>query len=285
MGVNLRPFTVDDVSFALAQTVREGWATNPEWFRLYLRHDPEGSLIAEVSGRPVGMVTTTRYADAAWIGNLIVLPDHRRRGIGYGLMSSARELLTATGIRTVRLEADPPGIGVYRRLGFRDELESLRFFLDPARPAPATARADPAPEPLTEAALPAVADFDRPRFGDDRARMLRLLLEVAETGYLLRRGGCVAGYLMVLGTRSGLQIGPWIAADAAAAQALLEAALHHAAGRRVRVGLPVLNRAGCELLRRYGFTATASSYRMLWGSRTATGDPSNVFAIANGAIG
>ncbi|MCP4659076.1 MAG: GNAT family N-acetyltransferase [bacterium] len=285
MNVNIRPFTAADIGFALEQTSREGWATSPEWFRLYLRHDPEGSLIAETDGRPVGMVTTTRYADAAWIGNLIVPPESRRRGIGRRLTSSALELLTAAGIRTVRLEADPPGIGIYRRLGFRDELESLRFRLDEAPPPAAAAPADSAIEPLTEALLPAAADFDRPRFGDHRARMLGLLLEVAETGCLLRRGGITAGYLMVLGTRSGLQIGPWIAADAAAAQTLLGEALRHGGGRRVTVGLPASNRAGRELLSRYGFTATPSSYRMVRGPGGAAGTPRNVFAIANGAIG
>lgn len=285
MNVNVRPFTDDDIAFGIEQTSREGWATHPDWFRLYLRYDPQGCLIAEIDGRPVGMVTSTRYVDAGWIGNLIVPPENRRCGIGYRLTSSALERLTAAGIRTVRLEADPPGIGIYRRLGFRDELESLRFRLEKAPASVGIGPADSAIEPLTEAVLPTVADFDRPRFGDDRARMLKLLLGIAEAGFLLRREGVVAGYLMVLQTRSGLQIGPWIAADAAAAQTLLDEALRHGGGRRMTVGLPVTNRAGRELLSRYGFTATPSSYRMVWGPTGGAGTPRDVFAITNGALG
>jgi ribosomal protein S18 acetylase RimI-like enzyme len=116
--------TVDDVDFALAQTSREGWDTTSGVFDTLLAHDPDGCFLAEQRGEPVGMVTTTVFEKSAWIGNVIVPPEHRRRGIGEEL---TRHALTDLCIRTVRLEADPPGVGIYRRLGFKDEFESLRF--------------------------------------------------------------------------------------------------------------------------------------------------------------
>ena len=58
----------------------------------------EGCFIAEVDNRRVRMITTTRYARSAWVGNLIVVPERRRQGIGETLMAHAIDLLKRCGI-------------------------------------------------------------------------------------------------------------------------------------------------------------------------------------------
>ena len=131
MDLAIRTFGADDFGFASEQTAREGWDATAELFELCLAHDPGGSFVAEAGGQRVGMVTTTCYQRSGWIGNLIVPPEHRRQGIGERLMKHALEHLLRRGVRTIRLEADPPGIGIYRRLGFVDEFESPRFVRPP----------------------------------------------------------------------------------------------------------------------------------------------------------
>ena len=89
MDVTIRPLVDADIEFGLVQTGREGWDPTVELFRVWLAHDAAGDFVAEIAGRPVGLVTTTCYARTAWIGNLIVVPEHRRQGIGRTLMKRA----------------------------------------------------------------------------------------------------------------------------------------------------------------------------------------------------
>ncbi len=161
----MRTLDEGDVDFAVMQAVREGWTPAATWFELFLALDPRGSFILEHQGAPAGMVTTTRYEKTAWIGYLIVPPGHRRQGFGTRLTKHALDHLGCMGIRTVRLDADPPGIGIYRRLGFLEEFQSLRFCLDEPALFPVTSAV-----PMTSAHLKAIGRLDQRAFGDQAAR-------------------------------------------------------------------------------------------------------------------
>ena len=221
-----------------------------------------------------------RFAGSAWVGNLIVLPDHRRGGIGLGLMVHALKHLEAGGVRTIRLEGDPLGIGIYRRLGFVDQFESLRFRKEP----PHVVRRGEVTR-LNAAELAGVAEFDRVAFGDDRSRLLALLLEMARAAYCVQVGGRVAGYAMALPSAEGVRFGPCVAIDRAVAETLLSAVLGDYPDRAVVLGVPGVNRAAVDMFEGCGFTQTRSSLRMLRGEAAASSDADNVFAIANGAMG
>ena len=79
-------------------------------------------------------------------------------GIGRALMEHAIETLKVKGGTTVRLEADPPGIPLYRKLGFVDEFESCRLKLAASKQRPPVDRK--AAEPMTTDDLHAVASLD-----------------------------------------------------------------------------------------------------------------------------
>jgi ribosomal protein S18 acetylase RimI-like enzyme len=251
-----------------------------------LAHDPGGAFIAETSGQPLGMLTTTRYRHSAWIGNLIVVPEYRRRGIGAQLMRRAMDDLTCQAIRTIRLEADPPGIRLYRRLGFVDEFESPRF----ARAAGAGLRVeDRGAAPLVERVslgdLPAIAAFDAQHFGDDRRRLLELLFPQARCAVWCRGESGVAGYLLALPAGAGLRIGPWVASNRATAMSLLRAVLGQHAGTPIILGVPAPDNAALEILAAVGFQRRPACLRMRYGEPLASGHPGHIYAIANGAMG
>ena len=88
---------------------------------------PGECLVGEVDGQRAALITAMRYARSAWIGNLIVSPEYRRRGLGLSMMEHVIQRVETSGITTLRLEADPLGVGIYRRLGFVDQFESARF--------------------------------------------------------------------------------------------------------------------------------------------------------------
>jgi ribosomal protein S18 acetylase RimI-like enzyme len=280
LNITIREFGKNDIGFAAEQTAREGWEATADLFGVCLEHDPEGCFIAESRGRRAAMVTTTGYRETAWIGNLIVEPDYRRQGIGERLMVHAMQHLARRGYKTIRLEADPPGINIYRRLGFAEEFESLRYGLDGGESETPTHI-----ESLTRDNLSAVAAYDSEQFGDDRRRLLHILLDRAEAAYWVRGGGECCGYALVCPSRTGFRIGPSIASDRAAAEKLLQAALASHGGSVLTAGVPAVNDDAVSLYRAHGFRACPSSFRMVSGERTGEGNPARVYAIASGAMG
>ena len=269
-----------DFGFCLDQTAREGWDNTVATFGAELAHDPDGCFLATVGGIPAAMVTTTSYAVSGWIGNLIVAPEARGKGIGSLLMERAIAHLRNRNISTIRLEADPPGVRIYRRLGFRDEFESPRFRREGGSVAPspncAAARTDE---------LAALTVFDAVRFGDDRSRLLALLWEHSLAVLRTPKRGALAGYLMLQPSSAGLRIGPWVADHGQAASDLLDAALAFARERTAILACPGPNQPVRELLRERGFLPTPSSLRMVRGPCLAGGNPECVYALANGAQG
>lgn len=270
--------TTDDLGFAAAQTAREGWASGSDDFAISLEHEPEGCFVAREEGRRIGMVTTTRHGESGWIANLIVVPEARSRGVGRELMERGLAYLEAAGVATVRLDGDPPGIPLYRSLGFVDEWESLRFRWE-GREAPAST----AVQRITAADVDRLLAFDAPRFGDERRKWLRLFLATGCRGFLVERHGEVAGYVMAVRTDIALRIGPCVAVDAEAARALVAAALE--SDEVATVGLPEANHEARALYEDLGFRQTASSLRMVRGPIAASGDLNQIFAIASGAVG
>lgn len=282
--LRLRRFELTDLDFALRQTDREGWAASRERFATHLEHDPEGCLIAEVDSRRAGMVSTTGFGTSGWIGNLIVDPKYRSRGVGRALMERGLELLHRRGVQTVRLDADPPGIPLYRSLGFVDEFESLRFVRRPSALLSDLARDDV--EVMTSENLTSVCTLDRAVLGEDRSRFLHLSRDTCERAWIRRsERDTVDGYLMTFATDRGLWIGPCVASSGDDAAALVASALASAAGRPALIGVPSPNTGAIRTLVDLGFTPTPSSLRMRLGSSPDRCDPSRLVAIASGAVG
>lgn len=279
----IRGFELDDLEFARRQTSREGWAASRDEFNLYLEHDPDGCFVALAGDQPVGMVTTTCFGASGWISNLIVEPAHRGRGIGRILMEHGLDRLRDRGTTTVRLDGDPPGIPLYRKLGFVDEYESCRFTL--SGPVTRLTLDESAAEAMSNCDLHELAALDASIAGAHRKRFLGLKRSTAEFAVIRRRNGRVVASLMAAPTDRGFRIGPCVALDPADARCLIAAAISATDHRPVLVGLPALNTHGLDMLAAMGFEPTPPSYRMRLGPPVDTGDPTRVFAISSGAVG
>src|SRR6185436_14043087 len=112
--LRLRLLTRDDLPFADSVRALAGWnQTIADWER-FLTAEPDGCFLAEWNGVPAGTATTMVYGLAlAWIGMVLVHPDHRRRGIGRALLVRCIEHLRGRGVRGIKLDATPAGKEVY----------------------------------------------------------------------------------------------------------------------------------------------------------------------------
>ena len=85
---------------------------------------PESLLVAELDAVVVGAVIAGFDGVRGWIYHLSVVPAHRRRGIGTGLMRAAEATLRARGCPKINLQVRATNqsvVAFYRALGF--ELE------------------------------------------------------------------------------------------------------------------------------------------------------------------
>src|SRR6266852_4773742 len=109
-NVSLRRMTDSDLRAADELRRLAGWNQTIEDWRRLLRLEPRGCFVAVQNGEVVGTVTTTTYGQAlAWIGMMLVHPEHQRRGIGTRLMRQALEYLQGRGVKSVKLDATPAG--------------------------------------------------------------------------------------------------------------------------------------------------------------------------------
>ncbi|MGW3619339.1 GNAT family N-acetyltransferase [Micromonospora arida] len=119
------------------------------------------AFVAEVDGQVVGWVTAQRNdsTSTAGFGDISLLhvhPEHRRRGIGGALLTTATGHLAPLGVRRLRAFAQPEALPFARRHGYEPSRE-LRFSALELNPAPAL------PEPPPGVRLRRIAELDPQR--------------------------------------------------------------------------------------------------------------------------
>ena len=94
---------------------------------------PFRHFVCGVEGVAVGSATLSLGAGVAGLGNIAVVPAWRRRGIGAAVAATALLQARAVGLRVAALSADPLGVGLYRKLGFREVSRHVTYVWSPER--------------------------------------------------------------------------------------------------------------------------------------------------------
>ncbi len=251
---------------------------------------PDGTLLASTVALPYRACGGGE--PFAWVSMVLVLPGHRRRGFASRLLREALGWLDAEGLTPV-LDATPDGHPVYRREGFVDTWAFARHARAGAAPAGTPRAAPPAGvriEPLHEAHWPALLAIDGPAFGGDRAALLRALAARRPTiAHVALSDGGLAGHVLGRPGRVATQVGPLVAADAATAVALLDAALAAVPGPAF-VDVPDAQPEVRDALAARGFAFQRPFTRLVHPGRhrsapPAPGDASSVRLVAGPELG
>jgi GNAT superfamily N-acetyltransferase len=215
---------------------------------------PDGSLAAAV--------VLARYGPAlASVGMMLVAEKYGRQGLGRRLMV---HLLDQAGDATVFLTATPSGRPLYAKLGFRVTGRSATF-LGRFRPGDAQpAGADPT-RPAREDDLPALVRIDRPAFGADREYLLRRLFAFTDQLRVLERDGQPVGYAGTWPNDGTEVIGPLVAPDPEAAQALITSVARRA-GEPVRLDFDPERSALTAWVRSHGLAIVNETAFMVHGT-------------------
>jgi GNAT superfamily N-acetyltransferase len=281
MTIDIRVLTPLDLDTADALLVAAyGGTSRRDRLASYLVLQPDGWFLARWNGIPAGVAGVTHYEPTAYIGLVGVDPAYQRRGIAMAMMQHLLCWSAERGSPVLQLDASPAGAPLYERLGFVDDGQTVSFVQDGSVPRLSIAERV---GPLQLADIPAVAAFDAPIFGANRAAVFELFLhEAPERAFLARSGaGEVSGYLFA----QAATIGPWAARTPADAEALLGAALQLSYSLGPSILAPSTNPNTSILLPRYGFKSSRSLRHMRLGGAGPVGQRDLLYGLASFAIG
>jgi ribosomal protein S18 acetylase RimI-like enzyme len=136
--LELRRAALLDAPLAFTASPEDDLVATPEVFREQIAAAPETVILGAFDGRLIGIAglyreTHLKAAHKAHLWGMYVLPEHRGRGVGTGLLdalvSHARRLTSVTSVHLSVTSAAPEARKLYESRGFRvwgTEPDSLR---------------------------------------------------------------------------------------------------------------------------------------------------------------
>lgn len=257
----------------------EGWNPGLGDAAAFHAADPEGFLLGEIKGAPVGAISAVRHGAATgFIGLYIVRPAFRGQGHGIALWRAGMARLAG---RAAGLDGVAAQQANYARAGFALAHRNVRW------------GGAPPPGPAPEGVLPlAAVPFERLRAYDAAiAGYERPAYLAAWTGEAAdRRGAALAagdrlrGYGVARDCVEGVKVGPLFADDSAAAADLLAALAAASPARPLFLDAPEPNAAATALARGLGLAPVFETARM-WRGPAPAEDLARSFGVASFELG
>jgi ribosomal protein S18 acetylase RimI-like enzyme len=277
--LRIRPMRPEELVFAIELAAAEGWNPGLHDAQCFYAADPDGFLIGELDGEPVGCISAVSYAGRyGFIGLYIMRPEFRGRGLGWRLWQAAMARLRGHNIGLDGVVAQQAN---YAKSGFRLAYRNVRF-----RGQAEAALVHASVAPASAVAFDHISDYDRLVFPERRDAFLRAWLSQPQAAaYVAQEGARLAGYTVVRRCREGSKIGPLAADDAVIARRLYQAACAGAAsGSAVFVDIPDANPSAQSLVAAFKLEAVFETARMYTGPDPAI-ELSKLFGVTTFELG
>ena len=147
MDITYRPMTIDDYEQAYDLWIRCQNGLNDkddsrEGIDIYLKRNPKTSFVALCDNKVVGVILCGHDGRRGIIHHTAVSPDHRRYGIGSGLVEHAIDALKEEGMNKVLLVAfkknvagnafwESQGFKIREDLNYRNKALTEMIRIDP----------------------------------------------------------------------------------------------------------------------------------------------------------
>jgi GNAT superfamily N-acetyltransferase len=258
--LRIRVMRPEEIALASNWAAAEGWNPGLADAACFATVDPGGFLIGELDGAPAATISCINYDERfAFLGFYIVRDDLRGRGYGLRIWNAA---IAHARPRTIGLDGVVAQRGNYRKSGFQLAYANIRYG---GRVAPAAA-APAGIVPLADVPFATVAADDATVFPAPRASFLRAWISArGHIGRALVRDGRLAAWGVIRPCRTGHKIGPLVADDRAAAEAVF-AALVAAGPGEVFLDVPSVNRDAAALAHDHGLAPVFETARMYTGA-------------------
>lgn len=258
--LRIRVMRPEEIAIAADWAAAEGWNPGLGDTACFATVDRDGFLIGERDGEPAATISCVNYdARFAFLGFYIVRPQLRGRGYGLRMWNAA---IAHAGARVIGLDGVVAQQENYRRSGFALAYANVRYGGTVAAPAAPSA----AVVPLSEVPFAAVEADDATVFPAPRPAFLRAWIGApGHVGRALVRDGALAAWGVIRPCRTGHKIGPLVADDRAAAEAVLAALLADAGSGETFLDVPGVNRDAVALAQSLGLVPVFETARMYTG--------------------
>lgn len=259
-GLCIRPMRTDEIALAIDWAAAEGWNPGLADAACFVTVDPDGFLVAERGGEPVATISCVNYDERfAFLGFYIVRSDLRGRGYGLRIWKAAMEHASN---RIVGLDGVVAQQGNYKKSGFNYAYANVRY--GGAARTPECPQADVVP--LSKIPFAAVEASDAAVFPARRSAFLKSWISApGHVGRALMRGGELVGWGVIRPCRTGYKVGPLVADDRGAAEAVLSALLAEVGDAEVFLDVPAINPDAVALAQDLGLAPVFETARMYTG--------------------
>jgi ribosomal protein S18 acetylase RimI-like enzyme len=254
---NLRP---EEIAIAVDWAAAEGWNPGLSDAACFAIPDAKGFFVGEIDGEPVATVSCVNYDDRfAFLGFYIVRSDFRDRGHGLRIWNAA---IAHAGARVIGLDGVVAQQDNYKKSGFQLAYANVRYggiVAPPPGPPADVVALDTIPFARVEA-------DDAMVFPAPRSAFLRAWIGTpGHVGRALLRDGKLVAWGVIRPCRTGRKIGPLVADDRAAAEAIVQALLESANGGEIFLDVPAVNREAIALVESLGLKPVFETARMYTG--------------------
>lgn len=216
----------------------------------------------------VGLGTTIYHQKTVWLATIIVHPDYRKRGIGLKIIQTQIQAINQKKYPTVLLLASPYGESIYKKVGFKTDIDYYFYkgAVIPSNPI------HPSILPYEEQYAQHILDLDKKIAGENRHLLLSPHLIKAQLFVQKRR--LLGTYLPTVGE------GLIIADTPEAGLALMQLRCQQA----TKEVLPATNKVGIDFLTKNGFTQFFQEPKMYLG-KPITWQPEKLYGRIGGNLG
>jgi GNAT superfamily N-acetyltransferase len=257
----VRTMRPDEISIAVDWAAAEGWNPGLADAACFASVDPKGFFIGELDGAPAATVSCVNYdARFSFLGFYIVRADLRGRGYGMRVWNAA---IAHAAARVIGLDGVTAQQDNYKKSGFQFAYANIRYGGKVS--APGAPPADVVA--LSEVSFAVVEANDATVFPAPRSAFLRAWIGApGHIGCALVRDGRLAGWGVIRPCRKGFKVGPLVADDRTAAEAVLSALLAKVGGGEIFLDVPGINREAHALAQDFGLAPVFETARMYTGA-------------------
>jgi GNAT superfamily N-acetyltransferase len=259
--LRIRPMKASEISIAIDWAAAEGWNPGLADAACFATVDPDGFLVGEIAGVPVATISCVNYdAHFSFLGFYIVRPELRGQGYGLRIWNAA---IAHAGSRVIGLDGVVAQQRNYEKSGFIRAYPDIRYGgVVTAPAAAATGIVDLADIPFARVETSDAAVFPAPR-----PNFLRSWIGTpGHVGRALVRDGEFVAWGVIRPCRKGFKIGPLVADDRAAAEAVLAALLTGIGDGEVFLDVPSINAVAIALATDFGLAPVFETARMYTGA-------------------
>ena len=235
--LHIRTMRPDEISVAVEWAAAEGWNPGLADAACFATVDPHGFLVGELDGAPAATISCVNYGPSfSFLGFYIVRQDLRGHGYGVRMWNAA---IAHAGPRVIGLDGVIAQQQNYARTGFKLAYANIRYGGTACGLYPR--RADVVA--IGEVPFAAVEASDAAVFPALRSAFLRAWIDSpGHVGRAIVRNGRLAAWGVIRPCRRGYKIGPLVAEDCPAAEAVASALMTATSAKEFFLDVPASTR-------------------------------------------